>query len=361
MSDDASLELSGPSRHDYYMHRPVFSYRPFAVLLLLLAISAGIGLTAEGSEEQPELPGDIIFPDSLLRFPAFGPYIRTFAPDDDCLCYLSSGYADCGGYRIFIQRFTATAGHIRGTVWIAHGYLHHSGYYLPFAARLRELGWNVVLFDLPGHGLSGGGRGDIGDFREYGRVLSDLAGLQGIGNLPRPWIGIGHSTGASAMFEQALEGEALFDRYLLLAPLIHSAHWSVSTYGLDHGGDRLETIPRAFPKTSSDPAFMRFLRREDFLTGEDLPVSWVEALVDWNRRLDEMPADRWARALDGRRILLIQGDRDRVVDWEYNLPYLTERLPQLEVRLLDGLYHDLLFEGDSSRARVYGAMADMLF
>lgn len=46
------------------------------------------------------------------------------------------------------------------TVVFTHGIGAHARLYTPFASRLREAGFNVVLVDRPGHGLSEGRRGD---------------------------------------------------------------------------------------------------------------------------------------------------------------------------------------------------------
>jgi nucleoside-diphosphate-sugar epimerase len=46
------------------------------------------------------------------------------------------------------------------TIVLAHGIGAHARLYTPLAARLREAGFNVVVVDRPGHGLSEGRRGD---------------------------------------------------------------------------------------------------------------------------------------------------------------------------------------------------------
>ena len=42
------------------------------------------------------------------------------------------------------------------------------------AEYLLEQGYAVVMFDLPGHGLSEGKRASIDDFSQYGCALSDF-------------------------------------------------------------------------------------------------------------------------------------------------------------------------------------------
>jgi UDP-glucose 4-epimerase len=54
------------------------------------------------------------------------------------------------------------AGPADPTVVFTHGMGAHARLYTPLAACLRERGYNVVLVDRPGHGLSEGRRGDCG-------------------------------------------------------------------------------------------------------------------------------------------------------------------------------------------------------
>ena len=50
----------------------------------------------------------------------------------------------------------------RGTVLICHGYFDYVGLYRHLIAHVLELGYAVLAYDLPGHGLSSGPRGDPG-------------------------------------------------------------------------------------------------------------------------------------------------------------------------------------------------------
>jgi pimeloyl-ACP methyl ester carboxylesterase len=62
------------------------------------------------------------------------------------------------------------AGPADPTVVFTHGIGAHARLYTPLAARLRDHGYNVVVVDRPGHGLSEGRRGDC----RVGRALDVL-------------------------------------------------------------------------------------------------------------------------------------------------------------------------------------------
>ncbi|MCX7787732.1 MAG: alpha/beta hydrolase, partial [Spirochaetes bacterium] len=61
--------------------------------------------------------------------------------------------------------------HVRGTVFLVHGYLDHSGSWSPVIKKILSERFVVVALDLPGHGVSGGIRGDIEDFSQYGEAV----------------------------------------------------------------------------------------------------------------------------------------------------------------------------------------------
>ncbi len=316
---------------------------------------------ARGTAEGVRAPEEMVFPDSMLRYESFEDYVELYVPDGECLCYASSGFIQAAGYEIFTSVFRGNSRSKPGSVWIAHGYLHRQGYYLSLAARLRDLGWDVVLFDLPGHGLSSGPRAEIPSFWRYGELINDLINsphLEGIGSKK---IALGHSTGASAYISQALSYGTAFDSYIFLAPLIRSAAWNLSRTSIDIRPARMSTIPRLIRKSSGDDEFMRFMRREDLFTHRRIPVAWIDALIRWNSELENLPRESWTQAFSGTAVTLIQGGRDTVVDWRYNLPFLSHRIPNNDVYLIEQARHDLLFESEGLRMQGYSRLFDALF
>lgn len=65
----------------------------------------------------------------------------------------------------------------RGNIIIAHGMMEHMERYLPFAEKLKDKGFNVILFDQIGHGKSAKklGHWNIGDFNESINIYKDIA------------------------------------------------------------------------------------------------------------------------------------------------------------------------------------------
>jgi alpha-beta hydrolase superfamily lysophospholipase len=84
------------------------------------------------------------------------------------------GLVRAEGGSVFVQRLFSSRDDARrrGTLAFVHGFLLHSGLWIPRLSFLLDEGWDLCLIDLPGHGLSGGERGGVDDFNKYGGALS---------------------------------------------------------------------------------------------------------------------------------------------------------------------------------------------
>ncbi|MFT6846029.1 MAG: acylglycerol lipase, partial [Flavobacteriales bacterium] len=71
-----------------------------------------------------------------------------------------------------IMREWACNAPAKAVIILVHGIGEHSKVYKSWAKRFNQEGYNVVSFDLRGHGLSGGKRGHIPIYRAY---MSDLS------------------------------------------------------------------------------------------------------------------------------------------------------------------------------------------
>lgn len=83
-----------------------------------------------------------------------------------------------------------------GTLVVTHGISEHSESYAKTAENFCHLGWNVIAWDLRGHGRSEGKRGHVGAFTDYSRDLAQfLRHLKRGGHLEKPFALVGHSMG----------------------------------------------------------------------------------------------------------------------------------------------------------------------
>lgn len=224
---------------------------------------------------------------------------------------------------------------VRQWVIFTHGILDHIATSRDLIRRLLSQEVGVVAFDLPGHGLSTGARADIDDFRTYGEAWAlVLRNTQAL----RPRTAMGHSTGAAALLTFLQRDGAIWpDRIVLIAPLVRNVFWDLSRFAYTAFGWATPYVPALDNAATRDQEWLKRWRL-DPLTGKRLPLTWFRALQAWEER-----SHGWRR-LDGSRLYVIQGTADSVVDWQYNVPFLEDRYPGLNVYYIPGGWHGLQYE-----------------
>ncbi|GMU45963.1 MAG: hypothetical protein AMXMBFR26_07450 [Porticoccaceae bacterium] len=256
------------------------------------------------------------------------------------------GAVAAAGYRIAAHCwFHPTPG---GTAFVVHGYFDHVGLYGHLIRHLLGRGLNVVAFDLPGHGLSDGERVTIASFDHYVEVFEAL--LDAAHGLPRPWHGVGQSTGGAIVLHHLLRAaEHPFARVALLAPLVHPRWWSINRLIYLASHRWRDQIGRKFVANSGDPEFLDFIANHDPLQARHLPLEWIGAMKRWAEELHELPPSNRAASV-------IQGDADTTLDWRYNLRLLRRKLPKGRFHLLPGARHHLVNETAPIRQQAFAAL-----
>lgn len=265
------------------------------------------------------------------------------------------GWVEAYGYRLLAHVFLPEA--VRGTVFLLHGYLDHSGLYRHLIRDCLQRRHAVFIFDLPGHGLSDGARVDIPDFDHYQQVLDALLARFGP-DLPAPFYAVGQSTGAAILMEHLLSRNAqgrppAFRKVLLLAPLVRPVQWAKIRFGWWLLHHFKKGVPRVFRRNSSDEAFLRFIAEHDPLQDVLVPMGWVGALKRWVERIHGLPRC-------DHPVLLVQGGRDETVAWRYNTDFVRRRFRVEHEVLVPEASHQLANERDDLRAPVHEALARLL-
>jgi alpha-beta hydrolase superfamily lysophospholipase len=252
------------------------------------------------------------------------------------------GTFQSGGYILSAHIFLppkATA-----TVFLLHGYCDHTGILKNLIRLLVTQGLAVAVYDLPGHGLSGGEECMIDDFNTYVDIFNDFIEL-GRYYLPQPYHFAGHSTGCAIAFDFMHRISAdRFDKVIFIAPLVRSAYWTLSKAHHYLTKPFMETIPRIFFDNSSDPEFNRFIQN-DPLQCQLIPLKWIEALFAWNERIEKL-------APVSHPVLILQGSQDTVVDWEFNIVFLKQKNNLAQVKWFQNGRHHLLNEAEAIREEV---------
>lgn len=199
-----------------------------------------------------------------------------------------------------------------GTVAIIEGRAEFVEKYCEVVAELMERGFDVVVFDWRGQGLSdrllrNRRKGHISSFRAYRTDLDALRDEILEPFCPRPWFALGHSMGGAILLDQAHDGDSPFARIVLTAPMIdlHGLRFPRFTHRLTHflagiglgrafipGGSGKSYMLKGFEGNllTSDP--VRHARTAAFAEANpdlvigDPTIGWVSAAFHLMRRFE---------------------------------------------------------------------------
>lgn len=249
-----------------------------------------------------------------------------------------AGRVRSGDFNLAVHRWCLRDA--RANLLLVHGYFDHTGLFNKLIEWGLSRGCNVLIFDLPGHGLSTGEPAVIDDFGDYSRAIDDVLHAANLPALPL-WV-MAQSTGGAALLDFAARYDWPFRAAVLLAPLVRPANWRRVRFSHALLKPFVHSIARTFSVNSSDPVFLEFLKR-DPLQCQRISLRWVGALRRW---LEALPR----RDLGVGPALIIQGDADATVDWRYNVAAICQLLPGSRVEYLHGARHQLANESPAIRS-----------
>lgn len=264
---------------------------------------------------------------------------------------IKSGYIKHRNYKIAVYNFIPD--HPIETIYLVHGYYDHVGIQKNLIEHLLQNNYEVVTFDLPGHGLSGGKIADIDSFDTYTEILNLIIKTTSSVN-NKPYHLIGHSTGAATILNGLLENNIEgISKIILVSPLIHSNYWNSSIIGNSIAGIFTSEISRKFRNNSSNVEYLDFVKNKDVLQYKKFPLNWFNALVEWNKKIDNLSPS-------SQKLLVIQGTRDSTVDWRYNLDFIVKKFPNSDIIKIDNAEHQLYNESSVIRKKVFSEITKYL-
>lgn len=260
------------------------------------------------------------------------------------------GTFNSGPFDLVCQHFVPAENPPQKTAFLLHGYFDHAGLYRHLIGHLLHRGIAVVIFDLPGHGLSSGATATIDSFQEYSDALVVCLKLARAQQLSTPWVALGQSTGGAVIIEallaQSLQPDYPFQHTILLAPLLRPRHWSRSRILFSLSKLFVTSTPRKFSRNSHDEEFLQFLESEDELQSRILPRDWVQAMIAYINRFEKAPIQELA-------LQIIQGEGDGTVEWERNVPAIVAKFPGSEVHRIEEAGHHLVNESRPYRDQLF--------
>lgn len=259
------------------------------------------------------------------------------------------GKVDANGFRIATHYWLPQ--NAKGTLVINHGLYDHTGIYHHSIRFALEHQLAVLIFDLPGHGLSSGEPTEINSFDQYADVLATLL-EKSQPLLPQPLYALSQSTGSAMMlnylwryaFRDATHPS--FKKVVVCAPLVLGRGWNLGKFLYLLLRPWVTHLKRGISRNSHDPQFIRFITREDPLQAKALSLKWVGAMKAWHRQFCRFSAQQ-------KEILIIQGSDDMTVDWRYNVPLIQSKLPNAKVVMIADARHQLVNESEPYRTQVF--------
>lgn len=235
------------------------------------------------------------------------------------------------------------------TCFLLHGYFDHSGLYRHLIEYCLQKQWSVVIYDLPGHGLSTGERATINSFAAYQVVFEEVLSFFAT-NALTPWHVIAQSTGAAILTEYLCRGGAhRFEKVVLLGPLIYPTQWRGVTLLYHVLRHVKQSVARDFSVNSTDSEFLAFLEHKDPLQHRLLPVQWVGELKHWIDRFYDL-------APISKSVFIVQGLEDETVDWKKNIPLFEEKLGDINTLYLKTGMHHLVNESKDNREQMFAGI-----
>lgn len=272
---------------------------------------------------------------------------------DEMLNYFC-GFRSIEGFQIFQQYFQQKNTDAE-TVLIVHGFTDHAGLFTKVIKKLLNKGKSVLVFDLPGHGLSSGERATIESFDIYQAVFVNcLVYFQTA--LKQSFHLLGQSMGGAIVMQYLLNNQGNEQgllKVILFAPLVRPAAWRQALWSYRFLSKVVISIPRTYSENSEDKQFLHFVRYEDPVQHDRLSTAWVGAMLEWAKAFEVSKKSDFP-------LWVIQGDKDETVDWQFNVKHIKEKFPQSEIRFVEGAGHHLAGESDRLQEKVFAYINEAL-
>lgn len=212
-----------------------------------------------------------------------------------------------------------------GKVLIVHGMGEHAGRYRDLAVRWAKQGLVVEAWDLPGHGLSPGRRGDASSFDGWLEVVRRW--IEGAAEGPALFVW-GHSLGGNLVLSTLLQGTVHGLRgAIVTAPMLRMNHpirfwkrmaapvlarlWPTFTVASEIDPEDLSSLPESVAAFRADPLIHN---RVSARLGHGMMERGERALAmaqTWCERTGELP------------LLAIHGNADRLTSLEATRQFIS--------------------------------------
>jgi len=244
-------------------------------------------------------------------------------------------------------RVVPALGTPRAALALIHGFAEHGGRYLALAQACSEIGFEVHLLDLRGHGRSPGVRALLHDEDATVAAVTGLLERLQTGRLPV--AAFGHSLGGALVLRAAQLRPDLLDAVVASAPFVRSARsdpaWLVAFFSFAaRFAPELRTVPIDAQVVSRLPQEVHAYDSDPLVDRGGVRLGSVRVLYGLGPRV---------LADAGKLVtptLILHGGADRLADVAASRElYLAAGGDDVELREIPGAAHALLHDRDADR------------
>ena len=246
---------------------------------------------------------------------------------------------------------------IKAVICIVHGLGEHSGRYRTLAEYLTARGFEVVSFDLRGHGLSAGQRGHAPSFQkilqDIDTFMADAAGIDST----KPLFLLGHSMGGTLVANYSMAYQTKFAGVIVSSALFQPAFtppkWKLTLARLLRGfWPSLSLSNEIDDSLLTRDRVSRQQRKKDSLVHDRISVSMGAGLLDLGQELLDQVGE-----VDFP-LLVMHGDADQITSHHASAEFAKKAGSECTLRIWAGLYHELYQEPE--RAEVFSFLSNWM-
>lgn len=239
----------------------------------------------------------------------------------------------------------------KGIIIITHGIAEHSNRYEHVAQSLVEAGYEVIGFDLRGHGRSSGKRNYVNAFKDY---LVDFQAVIDRAEMNYPGLPLflfGHSMGGEIVGLYLIECKSQISGALLSAPSVKVSE-DLSPFLQKISGilsivlPKLPAVKLSSADLSKDPAVVKAYDedtlnyRKGILARTGSEVLKTTKVIMENASRINLP------------ILIMHGGADKVADVSGSeMFYKTVQSEDKTLKIYEGLYHEIFNEPEQDEVK----------
>lgn len=185
-----------------------------------------------------------------------------------------------------------------------------------FAQQFILEGFRVILLDVPGHGFSGGQRGDISSYKKYGNMIADFLVLTD-GQLGDQIVMIGISVGAIAIYDAYIHNEQLMKQ--VNTSVLMSPFYDLKNSNLYLIGSKI--VSGIYIEKEKSP-----------LQISQLSGNWIKEQRKWTAQLNDYP-------ILNKKLLLVFGEQDEVIKYEKSRDFFNGKINNADYKIYPNQDH----------------------